>query len=356
MGNNRIRYWDIAKGITIILVILGHTANLPPDWRPLIFSFHMPMFFVSNAFFIKKYDIKHALMRGSQTLLRPYAITCIISAFIAAYYNSDIATNIFILRDRLYDMFVGMSYTRGILENFKSVWLVWFVICLFLARMVYILVMQITQRLPPLLSLALCIGISLLGLHLGNAIGFLPWSADVSLFAILFMWVGDHSKYLLNRITHSKQLVTIAIIFTVISIPLWIYMVNGKGYWIEMSVRQYSGKYLCVISALLGITIIVMLSILCDRLLNRLSTILAWLGKESLIILIIHCLELRFFDWQTHIYSHLPCIIKGIWYREFLVKSVSIIFVSWLIVKLRNVIQNPDYIDNRIETSKLTTS
>ena len=34
----RIKYWDIAKGITILLVILGHAENINPYIRFIIFS------------------------------------------------------------------------------------------------------------------------------------------------------------------------------------------------------------------------------------------------------------------------------------------------------------------------------
>ena len=40
----RIRWIDIAKGLTIILVIWGHTS-VNQFWRGVIFSWHMPLFF-----------------------------------------------------------------------------------------------------------------------------------------------------------------------------------------------------------------------------------------------------------------------------------------------------------------------
>lgn len=40
-ANQRIQYWDIAKGIAIMLMILGHT-EMPSIFRAAIFSFHMP--------------------------------------------------------------------------------------------------------------------------------------------------------------------------------------------------------------------------------------------------------------------------------------------------------------------------
>lgn len=40
----RIDWIDFAKGITILLVIIGHNVSGP--LRGAIFSFHMPLFFI----------------------------------------------------------------------------------------------------------------------------------------------------------------------------------------------------------------------------------------------------------------------------------------------------------------------
>ncbi len=52
----RIQYWDTAKGLAIILMILGHT-DMPAILRGAIFSFHMPFFIIANGYFIKSYDV-----------------------------------------------------------------------------------------------------------------------------------------------------------------------------------------------------------------------------------------------------------------------------------------------------------
>lgn len=41
-NKKRVKYFDIARGIAIILMIVGHTLDF--GWkRNLIFSFHMPL-------------------------------------------------------------------------------------------------------------------------------------------------------------------------------------------------------------------------------------------------------------------------------------------------------------------------
>ena len=48
MKKNRMTYLDMAKGIGILLMIVGHTISL--GWqKDLIYSFHMPLFLCAAA-------------------------------------------------------------------------------------------------------------------------------------------------------------------------------------------------------------------------------------------------------------------------------------------------------------------
>ena len=46
MGSKRLDWIDIAKGIAIILAIVGHTVPNPSPLQHAIFSFHMLVFFI----------------------------------------------------------------------------------------------------------------------------------------------------------------------------------------------------------------------------------------------------------------------------------------------------------------------
>ena len=48
--NNRILWIDISKAIAIIAMIIGHTFPYGSAIRNLIFSFHMPLFFILTGF------------------------------------------------------------------------------------------------------------------------------------------------------------------------------------------------------------------------------------------------------------------------------------------------------------------
>lgn len=73
----RIVEFDIAKGIGIILVVIGH-QNIPHSVTNWIFSFHMPLFFIlSGFFFSSKRKFYEIFKRRVKSLIIPYVFLCL---------------------------------------------------------------------------------------------------------------------------------------------------------------------------------------------------------------------------------------------------------------------------------------
>ena len=228
---SRMQYWDVAKGIVILLVIMGHLPEANEVIKDMIYSFHMPFFFLANAFFIKHYDVKVHLFKNAKSLLIPYAVVCVIEAVCYAirgntdvYWSYDIVkiseevvsgeamTPFAIFWDKLADMFMGLSFTSSRFLEFESVWIVWFLVSLFAAKMIYVVLMQVvenlTKRIFPgtegedkkttkcfmAISLCVCLLFAILGMWIGQRYAFLPWSLDVSLVSLPFFWVGEQLR------------------------------------------------------------------------------------------------------------------------------------------------------------------
>ena len=84
MGKDRIAYLDFVKFIAILLVCIGHcyvmSPNLESSIRPIIYSFHMPLFMLVCGYFsIRSLEIpiKSLLEKKSKQLLIP-VISCTI--------------------------------------------------------------------------------------------------------------------------------------------------------------------------------------------------------------------------------------------------------------------------------------
>lgn len=85
--SNRIEYLDVAKGLGIMLIILGHT-DLPVCLKSWIFSFHVPLFLIVSGYCFKQRSLKHILNKGWRQLLRPFLIThviCFVGLFFLCY-------------------------------------------------------------------------------------------------------------------------------------------------------------------------------------------------------------------------------------------------------------------------------
>lgn len=75
----RIAYYDILKGITMILVVLGHCmqsfSSTPKELVVPIYMFHMPLFMMISGYFIfpsiNKYSIKQNIIRKTKHLYIP---------------------------------------------------------------------------------------------------------------------------------------------------------------------------------------------------------------------------------------------------------------------------------------------
>lgn len=75
--NARLQYIDIAKGIAMICIILGHLGNA--NINRIVFTFHVPIFFfITGCFTNKKRDLNDFIKNKARTLLVPYIITSIV--------------------------------------------------------------------------------------------------------------------------------------------------------------------------------------------------------------------------------------------------------------------------------------
>ena len=79
MDNKKIKreeWADIAKGLGILSVILGHMGV--EQINCIVYTYHLPVFFILSGYFMKKKDDSTCLLIKSRTLLLPYFFTCIL--------------------------------------------------------------------------------------------------------------------------------------------------------------------------------------------------------------------------------------------------------------------------------------
>lgn len=131
---SRAEYIDIAKGIGIILVVFGHLSERTQMSRILIYSFHMPLFFIISGYLEKSKKFQECFVKGFKRLVIPAYIVLLVDIIF-----------------RLIDMIIfnapqlslkewmnGFLIRGGVLWNAP----VWFLLTLFLCRCIKSLVCQ----------------------------------------------------------------------------------------------------------------------------------------------------------------------------------------------------------------------
>ena len=86
----RVPYVDIAKGIGIVLVVMGHNdfSLISPFAHKLIYSFHMPMFFfMSGMFFKPDMPFLNFLKNRFHRVLKPFLAILLLIFFASLSFS-----------------------------------------------------------------------------------------------------------------------------------------------------------------------------------------------------------------------------------------------------------------------------
>lgn len=159
---NRVTYLDLAKGIGIILVVLGHMENISSELRIWISSFHMPLFFVISGMLlalkgadkpiindVKSGDeMKIFVVKTAKGLLVPYLWFSLI------YIPIDIM-NLFIHNVDTH------TFIQNILDSltFSGVSVMWFLPALFLAEIVAMFIISRARKYPLMIVFSLSLSV-----------------------------------------------------------------------------------------------------------------------------------------------------------------------------------------------------
>lgn len=293
MSTNRLNVIDVAKGIGMILVIFAH-VNYTPELLVLIYSFHMPLFFlISGMMYNKdKYpDFKSFLKRRMKTLIIPY----VYFAFFSIVYVF-ISEKMF---PQLFDI-PGEKYIRYLTQIVISNWSgthanepLWFVLCLFLVEILYYFISKKKVRfIIPVCFLLSCCGWVLESGMLNFDNKLLPWSMDSALFALSFYAIGNLSsgfvKNTIQKIKNHKYgkviCIGLIILFTIAWLPPT--LINGK---ITMGSKILNNGFLLYLNGVLGTIIILLISILLEK-----SKFLAYCGRNSFVLMASHYMIRRY--------------------------------------------------------------
>lgn len=339
-GKDRISWVDIAKGITILLVIIGHTVKdgfYGSTLRGLIFSFHMPLFFILSCITYKMskddIDLKQKIKKAFNHLIIPALITLVILIIWECINDKSLFLNLGYWKGKLYTLLFssGVNFVFNDM-NISAIGIPWFLFALFIGRTLFDFCHLSIRDNKKLCILSILIGMS--GIFWGN-IQWLPFSLDIALAVQPFFYCGYYLKNCsIEKYTYKKMLIwcVIWLITLYLSFPnynTWTYL--------ELAVRRYNLFPICYISAIAATIFISKLSFYIGKI-NILAKPLIFIGKNSLYLLCIHIMDGIFGNlWTIENHQFFTAIKRTLINLLFFIIFMSIRFA---ILKTKNTINS----------------
>lgn len=283
----RVPYVDIAKGIGIILVVMGHNdfSLISPYAHKLIYSFHMPMFFfMSGMFFKADMPFLKFLKNRFHRVLKPF-LAILLLIFFASLSFSKIS--LLMAGRRLIKAMYGSGYYIDWVQ-------LWFLPHLFAVSLFAYFFFKVVKRMHPewlrwiLLAALYTAGVLTMKFFwpfelnlLGRVLTLhgLPYGLDMVAVSSFFFIVG----YELNQRV-KKEWLSKGLVFSV-SGALLVFLVWYFPARIDLNTRQFASLIINTAEALMGILFMLALARQLERL-GWLSSLFSYVGQASLIVLL----------------------------------------------------------------------
>lgn len=286
----RLDYLDIAKGLAIFIVVIGHVAEAfdVPYYRVVIYTFHMPLFFIVSGAITKRhkhiekynlYNFLEFVKKNFLALVVPYLIWALI------FMQFDIKKIPLILYG-----------TRWSLNEAASNTVLWFLPCLFSSRIIVELLLWLSTKVnihrKVFASIAAVI-MFVLGFILPVPEMQLPFGLSQAPIAVGFILLGYVFKDMVDEF-HQKGILPHLIVFVISTILfiIGVYVIEGQEL-VSMFVCTYGNPIRFFINAITGCVMVMSLSSLIAKIPEKafgekIRSFLLWLGRSTMGIYLIH--------------------------------------------------------------------
>ena len=288
--SKRVEYIDIARGIGILLVVMGHNdfALVSPFFYKFIYSFHMPLFFFLSGYFLNTaIGFWPFLKKRFNSLLKPYFFTIFLIYFFSiSFEKMSFATALTRITKALYG--------TGHYIDWVQLWFLphLFVVSLY-AYVFYKVVGKIGIRWMRWAILLLTLFVASLYLNTfypfqvavfgkGYELFGLPFSLDLVLLSGFFFILGSEARQFQTEGLFSS------ILFLLVTGAALIVMNLVFPARIDFNTRVFESFIINTAEAVTGILFILALSRQIDLHTNRLGSLFKYFGRISLVILLLH--------------------------------------------------------------------
>ncbi len=287
----RIGWIDIAKGIAILAVILGHTTPgggtmAEKITRGVIFSFHMPLFFILSSTAFRMSSDNDEFLRKTERAFRHLVVPAAFLYMLRLGLNvlnhfGSIAWKSYLM-EKINIFVFGSGVAVDVMgASIPALGIPWFLLVLFLGRSLFDYLHLKLGRKQFAAALIAC---TLSGVALGK-LQWLPFSFDIALAVMPFFAWG----VFLKRIDiHHKTCLYGALSFFIWGSTLLLSYMTENSY-LELACRRYTLFPVCYITAIAGTMFFCYLSAAADEV--KIMAPLRYLGRNSMYMLWIHTMD-----------------------------------------------------------------
>ena len=334
LGDKRILWIDTTKALAILLVIIGHSVTGPV--RAVIFSFHMPLFFILSAYTTRfsknREEILLNCQKGFKHLILPAFLVFIVRSTISllsliSKTGEQVRFEYFVTGKVLSLLFSSGIECYAFGMRIPALGIPWFLVVLFFSRLIYDFLQVLSHNRKSVLAVC-SILLSCVGVILGQRI-FLFFSFDIVLAVVSLYLVAQivkDNKYL-EKCTFIKTSMFLIVWIVCFCIP-YLVMPLGEKRYLELASRDYPVFPVCFIGAISATFFMAEVSVIINnRVSRKMMNAVNVIGKNSLYMLCIHCFDNYwkvFYSLTENMYINAFCrvlIDVAVFYILMIIKS-----------------------------------
>lgn len=283
----RILWVDIAKALAILSVPISHTLNLDMTIRAMIFSIHMPLFFILSGYTTKLAEDKETLIKRTKKnfkyLVLPALVVVLVYFVLTALGKPGDAS----LPEKIWNIFreTPLGFYP---ESTQDAVITWFLFALFEAKLLMDAVNVVFKSEKNGLIFFL---FGVLGTALGIFGHHQPFSFDLALVATMFIEIGilwRKNEAFIKKYT--LPLLLVACVY-------W-FAHTLRGDYVEFWARYYGGYEGGILTAIAGVFIVCNFSMMLEESMKKAGKFfkscmnaLVIIGKNTMLLYLIHSLD-----------------------------------------------------------------
>ena len=285
----REEWIDAAKGIAILAVVLGHTYQFGNAVHSFVYSFHIPLFFLLSGYFCK--PVGPDIRKTAARLLLPYFLLCVVMICISLVSTPPSAAWF----KKMALIILWASGGDVPILNISGVGIPWFLMALFLAKIMYGYIQVVFERckIPEAIRFVVFFGLMLGAWKLSEFV-VLPLAFSQAVVAMFYLYCGTLLHREEELFAGRKRAVLAFASFVV-----WAFTLS-QGYFYSIGNLFHVGPLLLgiVMSLSSSYCLIVFCRLFaCVGIGKAVQQGLAFIGMQSLFILCVHWLESNFLQW-----------------------------------------------------------